>query len=134
MDITTTDTDITTTAPESSYRVVFIFVDRFGFNQRVTSETIPTVGEARDFATEKFAEQKPDAWWITEERVVEYHDCTPVPPKPLYGMRRMNNEVRVFTSKTAAVKYNRELPPLALQYRKGVLVSHDDGKSWEHFA
>jgi len=108
MDITTTDTDITTTSPESSYRVVFIFVDRFGFNQRVTSETIPTVGEA--------------------------HDCTPVPPKPLYGMRRMNNEVRVFTSKTAAVKYNRELPPLALQYRKGVLVSHDEGKTWEWFS
>ena len=54
-----------------------------------------------------------------------------VPPKPKYGMKYRDGSMRVFPSKTAAVRFNRELPALALQYRKDVWVSTDDGETWD---
>lgn len=57
-------------------------------------------------------------------------DKPAVGPKPQYGMIRRNGTIRVFPSKTAAVNFNRELAPWALQYYKGVHVSTDGGETW----
>lgn len=111
-----------------SFSVHWTYVDQMGADRREESPTLLTRTEARSFAARQFADFTPDVWWINETRVIEYHE-RPV-PKPKYGVAYWDGSIKEFPSKTAAKTFDRELPPLALQYRKGVLMSIDDGKTW----
>lgn len=61
-------------AREPSYVVIWTYTDQFGLTRRERSGHHRTRDEARGFAVEKFARFRPEAWWIEERRVVEYHD------------------------------------------------------------
>lgn len=54
----------------------------------------------------------------------------PTEPVKQYGMQRIDGSICPFPSKRAAVRFNRDLAQHAFQYKKGVLVSADNGETW----
>lgn len=59
-----------------TFLVRWSYSDIFGKDQRGSSAPVASLAEAQYFASRKFADIKPDAWWIEATTTVECHGTT----------------------------------------------------------